>query len=84
MFKSVLADYNALEYRHEILDVDKGVLATIYLERLQGFHDKLAEVLPPLLAVVYAVSQVICTRDTRRGQGVRGGVGEGTWCLTFR
>lgn len=61
-----LAHDDTLEDRHEVLDVDEGVLAAVYLEGLQGFHDKLPEVFPPLLAVVDAVSEVIFVIFKRR------------------
>ena len=60
-----LADDDALEDRHEVLDVDESVLATVYFKRLQGFHYQLPEVFPSLLAVVYSVSEVICERRSR-------------------
>lgn len=48
-----------MEDRHEVLDVDEGVLAAVHLERLEGFHYQLPEVFPPLLTIVDAVSQVV-------------------------
>lgn len=63
---SRLADDDALEYGHEILDVDEGVLASVHLKRLQGFHYQLPEVFPSLLAVVYSVSEVVWERRKRQ------------------
>lgn len=54
-------DDDALEDGHEVLDVNEGILAAVYLERLQSFHDKLSEVLPPLLAVIDTVAKVVWT-----------------------
>lgn len=68
-----LADYDTLVDRHEVLDVDESVLAAVHLERLEGFHDELPEVFPPLLAVIDAVSEVVFARReklfTERGEG---------------
>lgn len=60
------ADDDALENRHEVLDVDEGVLAAVHLERLEGFHYQFPKVFPPLLAVVDAVSQVVWNRRDKR------------------
>lgn len=61
----LLADDDALEYGHEILDVDEGVLAAVYLKSFKGFHYQLSEVFPSLLPVVYSVSEVIWERNKR-------------------
>lgn len=71
-----LADDNTLEDRHEVFDVDEGVLAAVYLKRLKGFHYQFPEVFPPLLAVVDAVSQVVWRLS--KYEGGWGGIVMGT------
>lgn len=63
-----LADDDALEYGHEVLDVDEGVLAAVYLKRFEGFHYQLPQVFPSLLAVVYSVSEVVCGGANQEGK----------------
>lgn len=62
---SRLADDDALEYGHEILNVDEGVLSSVNLKRLQGFHYQLPEVFPSLLTVVDSVSEVVWEQRNR-------------------
>lgn len=48
---------------HHVFDIDEGVLSPVALKHLQSLLDQVAHVLPPVLAVVDAVSGVNWGRE---------------------
>lgn len=53
---------------HHVFDIDEGVLSPVALKHLQGLLDQVADVLPPVLAVVDAVPGVNCRRRKQAGR----------------
>ena len=58
--RSSLISHAGLVGRHDVLDVDEGVLATVLLEHLERLLDQIGHVLAPLLRVVDALAHVNC------------------------
>ncbi len=49
--------------RHQILNVDKRVLPTIFLENVQRFHDQFSQIQTFLLPIVNAITRIYALID---------------------